>query len=256
MAFMINTLITTAVAEETKATTAANEVISPWEVSLEFGYVATSGNNETTATNGRFNVSYEIGKWKHEGYAAIQTYETEDNNPDPLIDNSSSTENYNAEVKSNYQFSQRTYGFGVIDYHKIDNTGLDFQSSMVAGVGYQIIKTPNKTHRLDGELGYGARRSRLSEPPVSGSSRDTETVILVGVTYKWNISENAKFEQLNSREIADDNTITSSLTSLTANLVKNLAMKFSYEIRHQSDVPSPEIEKKDTVTSYTVVYTF
>ncbi|MGD8559906.1 MAG: DUF481 domain-containing protein, partial [Gammaproteobacteria bacterium] len=53
----------------------------------------------------------------------------------------------------------------------------------------------------------------------------------------------------------DDETVTKSVTALTANINSSLAMKLSYTIKHTSEVP-PDIEKTDTETVVTIVYKY
>jgi len=195
------------------------DVEAKWNASVEFGYVAVSGNNDTTSTNGRLNLGYEVEKWRHQGFLAVQANETD----------SEDTENYAAEVKSDYKINDRAYGFGLLGYDKIDNSGFDYQASAVVGVGYSFIK--DDVHTLDGEIGFGTRKSRISaisevldendnvvidEIP---ASTESEGITRIAGAYKRVISETSNFEQLLSSEIGDDNTITTSLTSLTANIV-------------------------------------
>jgi putative salt-induced outer membrane protein YdiY len=217
-----------------------------WSASIEFGYVATTGNNETESTNGRLNLGHEGYDWRHAAFIAVQGNSIE--TTDSGVTTTTSTENYNAGLKSDYKINAKAYGFGLIEYDQIDNSGFDYQSSAVVGMGYSFIK--DDVHTLDGEIGYGIRKSKITD-----GDTDSENVVRVSGAYKRALSENSSFEQLIVSEIGDDNTITTSLTSLSANLVENLAMKFSYEFRKQSDAPEG-FEDKDTTTSFTVVYTF
>jgi putative salt-induced outer membrane protein len=38
---------------------------SPWSGALSLGYLATSGNTETTSYNTKFGIGYETDKWAH-----------------------------------------------------------------------------------------------------------------------------------------------------------------------------------------------
>ena len=72
----------------------------------------------------------------------------------------------------------------------------------------------------------------------------------------WKISENSKFNALLSSELGEDNTKGKAEVSLSSNINSSLAMKFSVSGTHNSNVSDESIEKLDTETAVTLVYTF
>ncbi len=216
-----------------------------WDASIEFGYVAVSGNTETDSLNGRFSLNYEVEKWRHGGYLATQSSSSDDRINNIQTDASKFT----AQVKSDYKFDEKAYAFGLLDYDDTQDSGFEYQTSLALGGGYSFIKSDSQS--LDAELGFGQRKSKEETTLIT----NTETISRIAAVYKWQISKTADFEQKLSSEIGDDNTVSKSETSLSAKIVENLALKVSYSARHQSDVPAGN-ENLETVTSFTVVYTF
>lgn len=215
-----------------------------WSSSLELGYVSVSGNTETNSFNGRFAVSYEIDKWRHAGFIATQTSSSED-----AAGVKTEAEKYTAQAKSDYKYTDNAYAFGVIDYDNTRDSGFDYQASYAIGVGYRFIESDE--HVLDGEFGFGVRESKIEATGQSNS----ESIARLAGSYLWNISKTAKFEQKLSTEIGEDNTISKSYSGISANIKEDLALKFSYTAKHQSDVPAGN-EKLETITAVTVVYNF
>lgn len=216
-----------------------------WDASIEFGYSSVSGNKDTESVNGRFSLSYEIEKWRHAGFVAANTSSSHDN----LTGDQTDTEKYVGQVKSDYKYSKNSYAFGVVDYDDSKYSGFDYQASYAFGGGYRFLN--DAVHQLDAELGFGSRQSKEELTGLSNS----EAITRLAGLYKWKISQTANFEQKLSTEVGDDNTVSKSLSALSAQLVENLSMKLSYSVKHQSDVPVGN-EKRETITSFTIVYSF
>ena len=103
---------------------------------------------------------------------------------------------------------------------------------------------------LDLEAGPGARRYKIT----NGKS-DTEFLVRGAAKYAWKITTTSKFTEDLTVESSSDTTITKSVTGLSSKINGDLAMKVTYTVKHTSDVP-PGIEKTDTETAVTLVYSF
>jgi putative salt-induced outer membrane protein len=245
--FADDLFIGTPVAEATSDASAECTANCPgeWTSSVEFGFVKVSGNTDTDSFNGRFSLGYEKDKWRHAGFFATQDSSTVDN----IANTETDAKKITAQAKSDYRYTKSAYAFGIVDYDQTKDSGFDHQTSYVMGAGYQIIDS--KTHKLAGELGFGIRDS---QEELTGD-KDSESISRIAGLYKWKISKTANFEQGISTEIGDENTITKSTSSLSANILEGLALKVSYSFKNQSKVPDGNV-KKESVTSFTVVYSF
>lgn len=211
----------------------------PLEGNVKFGYLATTGNTETSSLNTGFEAKYVADSWHHEAMAtAINASE----------DNVTTAEAYEAGWKSGWDFTDRDYVFGRLNWRKDRFGGFDTQFSQTVGYGRRIIETD--VHFLDGELGVGARQS---EDQLGVSTN--ETIGTGALKYKWKFSDTSEFDQTLRFEVGSDNTFSESVTSISAKLIGALNLVASYTIRNNSDVPIGT-EKTDTRTAVSLEYTF
>ncbi len=218
---------------------AEEEEKDPLEGNVKFGYLATTGNTETSSLNTSFEAKYVAGQWHHEAMAsAINASENK----------VTTAEAYEAGWKSGWDFTDRDFVFGRLNWRKDRFGGFDTQFSQTVGYGRRIIDT--EAHTLNGELGFGARQSEDQ----LGVSQD-ETIATGALNYKWKFSETSEFGQTFRVEVGNDNTFSESVTSITARLVGALNLVASYTIRNNSDVPVAT-EKTDTRTAISLEYVF
>jgi len=218
---------------------AAEEEESPWAGKAKLGYLATSGNTDNSNLNGGFAISYTTGNWKHV-FEAVAIHSAEDN--------ATTAEAYEAGWKSERSLSENNFLFGQLDWRKNRFSGYATQFSQTVGYGRRLIDS--EVHKLNVEIGVGARQSEL----IDGTD-ESETIIRGGLDYKWQLSETAAFTQGITIESGQENTYTESVTALSAQLVGNLALVASYTVKNNSDV-LPLIEKTDTYTALSLEYIF
>jgi len=212
---------------------------TPWSGKARLGYLATSGNTENTTLNTGFEVGYTTGKWAHVlDAAAINATE----------DESTTTEAYDLGWKSERNITDKDFVFGRLNWRKDRFGGFDTQFSQTVGYGRRLID--NDKHKLNAEIGAGARQSQLQD----GTEED-ETVFRGGMYYKWLFSETTEFRQDLTAEGGKDNTYVESVTALSAKLIGDLALVASYTVKHNTDVP-PLTEETDTYTALSLEYAF
>jgi len=216
-----------------------NEEESPWSGKVNLGYLATSGNTENTSLNTGAEVAYAAGLWLHEAKAAA--IYSEDNEI-------TTAEAYDASWKSARNFTEHDFLFGRLDWRKDRFSAFDTQFSQTVGYGRRLINSDR--HKLNGEVGAGARQSERRD----GSSVD-ETIFRGGIKYRWTMSETSEFRQDFVVEAGEENTFTESVSAISARLIGGLALVASFTIRNNSDVP-PDIEKTDTFTAISLEYGF
>jgi len=239
---------------------AAAQNPSPWSGKVALGYLASSGNTDTTALNFDGDVNYDVNKWHNTllGRAILKT----DNNQ-------TTAESYKAAYNLKYDLSDRNYLFGLIDYNRNRFSSYDQQTFEIVGAGRRFIMT--EKHELNGELGIGASQSDFrdceSDDVLAGScvigppqtppfgTSENEVVYRASGDYKWQISETASFVQKLSFNIGSNNTYTESLSELRAGIVGNIALVLSYTIQNNSDV-APGTDKTDTFTAISLEYAF
>lgn len=212
---------------------------SPWSGKATLGYLATSGNTENSTLNTGFEIGYATGKWAHLFNAsAINAAENE----------VTTAEAYTAGWKSERNITDHDFLFGRLSWRKDRFGGFDTQFSQTVGYGRRLIDAHK--HKLNAEIGAGARQSTLQD-----GTKEDETIFRGGLYYKWLLSETAEFRQDLTAESGDENTYSESVTALSAKLFGDLALVASYTIKHNSDV-LPTLEKTDTYTALSLEYLF
>jgi putative salt-induced outer membrane protein len=212
---------------------------SEWKGEGEFGYVATSGNTDTSNLKARLGLVHERDKWRHSGL--LEALNTSD-------DEVTTGERYAATWQSDYKFREFEYVFGRLHYETDKFSGYDYRVSEVVGYGRRVLHRPDMT--LDLEGGPGARQSKLE---TDGTER--EMILRLAGNYAWKITPHSRFTQTLAFDIGDDTTVTKSVTALQAKIVDNLSMKLSYTVENTSSVPA-DVKNTDTETAATVVYSF
>ena len=218
---------------------AAEEDTGPWSGSVSFGYLATSGNTENSNLNGNFSVGYVSGKWDHllTGYA-INASEG----------NVRTAESYGSGWKSEYNMSELNFLYGRLSYRKDRFSGFPTQFSQTIGYGRRFIST--EAHTLSAEAGLGARQSERAD-----GVDENDFIVNAAMNYKWQFSETATFTQAFLLEYGENNTVLASVSSVTAQLIGQLALVASYTIKTNSDVPAGS-EKTDTYSAINLEYAF
>ena len=211
----------------------------PWSGKATLGYLATSGNTDSTSLNAGFELGYTKNKWIH-AFKATAINSTEDE--------ITTAEAYEAGYKAERNFSEHNYMFGQLQWRKDRFSGYDTQFAQTVGYGRRLIDT--EKHKLNAEIGAGARQSDLAD-----GTEESETIVRGSMNYAWQISENASFSQLVAVESGSENTYTESVTKLSAAIVGNLALVASYTVKNNSEVPVGT-ENTDTFTALSLEYTF
>ena len=211
----------------------------PWSGSVALGYLATSGNSDSTSGNGNFKLGYDSGSWHHSlevGALGASTDET------------TTAEAYSLAVKSKYDFSEFNYVFGLVDWNKDRFSGYDQQTSEIVGYGRRLLNT--ERHVWNAEIGAGARQSDLRD-----ATTQNEATIRGATDYTWNFSETGTFVQTFVVESGSDNTYMESVSEVKARLVGTIALVASYTLKRNSSVPVGS-DKQDTFTAISLEYAF
>ena len=211
----------------------------PWAGKAALGYLATSGNSESSSLNSQFELGYTSGKWEHLADAtAINAQESEQ----------TTAEAYKLGLKSEYSFSEHNFLYGRMVWRKDLFSAYDQQFSQTVGYGRRLLDTTS--HQLSADIGVGARQSELRD-----GTTENDLIARGGINYRWIITETASFSQDLTIESGDVNTYMESVSAITATLVGNLALVASYTIKNNSEVPAGT-ESTDTYTALSIEYAF
>jgi putative salt-induced outer membrane protein len=212
----------------------------PFIGSASLGYLATSGNTESTNGNASFKATWDLmGPWRHDWTALAITARTND---------VTTAESYTAGYKGQRDFSETSYLFFSGDWRQDEFAGYEQQVSEAVGYGRRVIDS--ERHMLALEGGGGAKQTDL----ITGESLD-EAIVRGALDYLFTISDTSEFSQKLLIEQGDENRYTESTSSLKTRIVGNVALVLSYVIKSNSDVPIA-IENTDRFTSISLEYAF
>lgn len=207
---------------------------------VELGALFTSGNTDEETLNFAGAINIDRQQWNH-AFTVNGLY--------AASDSTVKGQRFAAAARTNYEISEFSY-FQTRASHEDDRfSGFDSQSDITFSFGTELLR-----HRanmgLTGNVGVGARYSRLEE----GGTR-SEPILRLASEYNWTLSESADFSQDLSVEAGSDSNIYRSLTSIETNIMENLSLRFSLQIKHQTEVPVGN-KKTDTQTAITFVMSF
>lgn len=222
----------------------------------EAGLLMTRGNSVTDSVSGKLSLKYEKDHFLSEvNLAAL--YRSETTEIEGEKEDTVSAEKYNYSAKIGYKFDKANYAFLNADYENDRFSGYDYKTTYSVGYGRKVIDSD--TTKFDIEIGPGYRYDRTSayrEDNVFIDEEAEDELILRGYAmFNYKISKAVSFQQDITVVTGSDNTNTKSVTALKSQIVGALAMKVSFKVDSNTDVPPGKV-KTDTETALTLVYDF
>ncbi|PKG80018.1 DUF481 domain-containing protein [Shewanella sp. Actino-trap-3] len=211
----------------------------------ELGATLTTGNTDTSSFKARLALKQELDNWENQ-YVLEGLYKEDSEEV--------TAKRYFLGAQGNYQINDVSYLFANTNYEVDPFTGYDFTSTTSAGYGQHFIDTDRMS--LKAEAGPGYIYQQLDEESALAEGYDSEDSVVAHavIDFQTKISDSSKFQQ---RFVADwgSKLDARSETSLTANIVGALAMKFAVIVRYNSE-PLDDKESTDTETNMTLLYAF
>lgn len=203
------------------------------------GYLATSGNTNSTSTNASLSLDYAARNWGHGiDMSAVGASTNEE----------TTAEAYLFKYEARRAFGDHNFLFTTLDYKRDRFSGYAEQVSETVGYGRRLVQ--RERHVLDAGVGFGARQSELRD----GTEED-DAIVRGSVDYSWRLSDTTELEQILVLESGSTNTMTEARTALRARIVGNVALVLSYRIKLNSAVPAGAANT-DRFTAVSVEYAF
>lgn len=231
------------------AQTPVGEEIKPFTMDGEFGFIATTGNTETTSLNGKLAAHQELPQWSND-FLVEALYKQDDVTlADDTTVSQTTAQKYFLSSQANYKLDNPDHRlFGFASYEDDRFSSFNYQSTLAVGWSQKLWD--NERTKFEYSIGPGYSFAETAD------GEDADSVIVRGAFgFNWKISETALFKQVMSSEVGQDNTKSKSETSLSAKINGSLSLKLSLTFDHNSHVDE-DTEKLDTQTAVTVVYTF
>lgn len=210
-----------------------------WQGSIALGTLQTGGNTDTSSSNAKVLLGYKGGNWQDSLlFQAVRA----------TAAGVLTAENFNANGQTDYNFTDKDYVFGNLDYLRDTFSGYDRRTSEVLGLGRRLLASD--TQQLDVQFGVGERQTRYTD-----ATSKSEAVELLAGGYLWKFGSNSSFSENLSVEHGSSNTYSQSVTGLTTNIAGAFALAITYTVSHNSSV-LPGFRNTDRSTAVSLVYSF
>ncbi|HEX6994081.1 MAG TPA: DUF481 domain-containing protein [Gammaproteobacteria bacterium] len=211
----------------------------PFSGKAALGYIATSGNTDSTSANASLSLRFAGDDWRH-GFDISGVGAS--------TDDATTAESYLFKYEARRSFGEHNFLFTTLDYKRDRFSGYAEQVSQTVGYGRRIVDLDR--HALDTGVGFGARQSELRD----GTEED-DAIVRGTVDYLWTLSETTEFEQTLVIESGATNTMTDARSALRARIIGDVALVLSYRIKLNSSVPEGS-ENADRFTTISLEYAF
>ena len=208
----------------------AQEEVKPFTMDGELGFIATSGNTETTSLNAKLSAHQELEQWSND-FLFEGLYKKDDVAIDDETSESQTTaQKYFLSGQGNYKLANPDHRLFLFGSYEDDRfSSFNYQSTLAAGWSQKLWD--NETTKFEYSVGPGYSFAETSE------GEDADSFIVRGALgFNWKISDTATFKQTMSTEVGEDNTKSKSISSLSAKINSSLSMKLTLTFDHNSNV--------------------
>lgn len=219
----------------------------------ELGYASANGNSTTESLNGRLDVTYSDGIWKHSAnlFGLRSRSEYMLTNDDGSIQRTSRTtaNRYTLGANSAYMTDARGTINTSLRLEEDDFGTYSRQQSLSLSYGNRVIDSERTQLDLQFGPGYRSAHDALENRTEAG---------LIGrglFDLRYALTDNTEIVNKLLVESGEYNTFAQNDLGVAVTMNAHLALKAGWQARHNSDV-APDLKKTDTLTTMNVVYKF
>ncbi|WP_331345504.1 DUF481 domain-containing protein [Cellvibrio sp. UBA7661] len=237
----------------------ADEKKRPWDVEVDVGAIATSGNTETTSLQFKVDAKQNLEKWENQYVFNSLFKEDEVSQDDGTSSTEKTAEKYFGSAKFAYLLGvEKSYLFGFGSYTDDKFGAYRTYTTLALGYGDWLYSSPTFNWFVEAGPGYfeGEKVIESADENLPDTiSNESGAILRAATALEWKITDNAEFKQTVSVESGADNTRTVSETSLATSINGSMKMKVGFTVANDTDV-APGKEKTDTTTFINLVYSF
>jgi putative salt-induced outer membrane protein len=217
---------------------AATPALADWTGKGDIGASFASGNSENQAASANLELKNKVDKWQHTfGFAGNYGHDGNDK----------TAQRWELRGQTQYEITERAYGFGAARYEDDEFSQYDYQASLAGGLGYKIINTERTKFWVQGGPGY--RYAKLAD---TGENEDG--VIFRGdAGFEHQLTDTTKIVDRFLVEAGSDNTYLQNDLGLEVTITGAVGLRVGYQVRHNTDV-APTVENTDTLLTVGLLY--
>lgn len=231
----------------------------PWDIEVDLGAIATSGNTETTSVQIKLDVKQNLEKWENQYILSSLFKEDEVVADDGTKSTEKTAEKYFGSAKFAYLIGvEQSYLFGFGSHTRDEFGAYRTYNTLAFGYGDWLYSSTNLNWFIEAGPGYfeGDKVTQSDDPDVPDTITEESGAILRAATaLEWKVTSTATFKQMISVESGSDNTRTQSETSLSTTITDSMKMKVGFTLANDTEVALGK-EKTDTTTFVNLVYNF
>jgi putative salt-induced outer membrane protein YdiY len=221
--------------------------IPSFDLDAEFGVLVTTGNTSTSMLKLALDSQHELEGWSNRYFAQVLQRNTELND-----ENFQDLETNRLQVSAQLDYkltepNNRLFVYAEYD----DNQFLSLRDQYTAVVGWSQLAWKKAHTEFRYSIGPGYTRSEQGDTNLVTK----EMIVRATANYDYEFDNEARFRQTLSAEMGEVNTRARSKTSISAKILKRLAMQFSFEMAVDENV-SANVDSFSTQTSISMVYQF
>jgi putative salt-induced outer membrane protein YdiY len=236
----------------------STEQKSPYTASAELGFLYKTGNTKSADLKAGFNLKHEKEKWRSSLAFNILAKKLEKEDDLGNEEFETTDNKWDIAAQTNYTIGEeaKNYLYGSLAHEQDKFSGFESQSSFSAGWGRQWHKT--ETSSFFADIGPGIKYDVTRATDAVPSESSTNLIIQAQALYTRKLNEHVEFKQYLVAKQATksgENSVYKSETSVTAQLIDALQLKFALRIDYDTEVKEG-FEDTNTETSMTLIYNF
>lgn len=211
-----------------------------WSGQGEMGLAISKGNTDSQTLVGSLGLGKEDVRWTHSLGASFLYGKN---------DGVQNARRYEVFGTTGYRLNERSYMFGSLRNERDRFASNEYQWTVAAGYGHQLIN--DDTTQLKMEIGPGYRWAKLQGVRI----HNNEAILRGFMDFSRKLTTTTSLYDTLLVEAGSDNTFASNNLGLQVQMTDALALKAGFEVRHNTDV-LPGTKRTDTLTTVNVVYGF
>ncbi|MCI2284670.1 DUF481 domain-containing protein [Colwellia sp. MSW7] len=226
--------------------------------SAELGFLYKTGNTKSADVKAGFNLKHQKDKWRSDVSFNILAKKLEKEDDEGNDEFETTDNKWDIVGQTNYTIGEegKNYLYGNLAHEQDKFGGFESQSSFSFGWGRNWLET--ETSSFFADIGPGVTHDVTRETETKASESSSNLIVQVQALYTHKFNEHVQFKQhfvAKQATESGENSIYKSETSVTAQLVDALQLKFALRINYDTEV-EPEYENTNTETSLTLIYNF
>ena len=217
-----------------------------WFGKLNFSFLSTSGNTDTSSIGGALELNYKPTPWLFTLKGAYLRGAT---------DGVTTAETFTAGLRGSRDLTERVDVYAGAGYLRNRFSGINNLFSIDGGAGYKLFNGPSQFLRVEGGFGWTSEEDILDGVVVPSRSYANARA---GVGYKWQFTKTAAFtNDFGFLLDLDDsaNWFMTNKAAITADISKVFALQASWTLLFRNQ-PVEGFDNTDTATAVGIVAKF